>query len=121
MAVVTIKVKADNIFIFMEEHMPTTEDKLKAICSELLSMDEDELLDFLPIYHRRLEFFTNIREWEEATMMFFLINGLRIKSIQMPEKKKQLDAQLRQAEEAKPVFRDNPYGEFKKPELHLVK
>jgi hypothetical protein len=75
--------------------MTSTEEKLKAICSELLKMSEHELMRLLPIYHRRMESFDSLKEWEEATIIFFLINGLRIKNIQLPEKIKELNSHIR--------------------------
>jgi hypothetical protein len=79
--------------------MTTTEEKLKAICAELLKLNEDELIRFLPTYHRRLDSFGSIKEWEEATIIFFLINGLRIKNIQLPEKIKEFNSHIRLVEE----------------------
>jgi hypothetical protein len=82
--------------------MTTTEEKLKAICAELLQLDESELLSCLPTYHRRLESFSSIREWEEATIIFFLINGLRIKNIQLPDKIKQLNSHIHLIDDKSP-------------------
>ena len=72
--------------------MNSTQDRLKAICAEILKLDVEEVLSCLPEYHRRLEDFDSIQEWEEATLMFFLINGLRIKNIQLQEKLAWLDS-----------------------------
>ncbi|MDR2339287.1 MAG: hypothetical protein LBF40_04020 [Deltaproteobacteria bacterium] len=70
--------------------MNSTDEKLKAICAEISNLSENELMALLPKYHRRLEDFQNIREWEEATIAFFIINGIRIKNIQLPQKIGQL-------------------------------
>jgi hypothetical protein len=103
--------------------MPNTEQKLKAICSELRKMDETELMRLLPLYHRRLEQFESIGEWEEATLIFFLINGIRIKNIQMPEKV----SLLRKRPKGGPPAGDgpgtdpHPPGPPKRPSLRLIK
>ena len=103
-----------------EEPMSSTLDILRNICSELLTLDEDEVLSCLPVFHKRLESFNTIEEWEEATLMFFLINGIRIKNIQMPEKLAHLESQKRKdAEKMMPAGKAGPAKGA--PSLTLVK
>ena len=66
--------------------MSQIEDKLKAIVKEVLKLDERDLLALLPTYHSRIEEFKTIDEWEEACILYFLINGVRIKSIQISDR-----------------------------------
>jgi hypothetical protein len=75
--------------------MSDLEKRLKEICSELFSLDEDELVRSLPYFQSRLENYSAIEEWEEAVIIFFIINGLRIKSIQLPEKLAKLAKRMR--------------------------
>ncbi|MDR2200472.1 MAG: hypothetical protein LBR53_13680 [Deltaproteobacteria bacterium] len=100
--------------------MTTSEEKLKSICRELLTLDENEIIKLLPVYHRRLDDFQSITEWEEATVMFFMINGLRIKNIQLPDKIRKLNGKPAPRVAAAPSRRvsTSPRG---KPSLRLVK
>ncbi|MDR2350199.1 MAG: hypothetical protein LBF41_06195 [Deltaproteobacteria bacterium] len=72
--------------------MATTEEKLKALAKEILSLNETDLLKLLPVYHERMKNPKSVPEWEEASVLYFLINGVRIKNIQFPEKTNEINA-----------------------------
>jgi hypothetical protein len=102
--------------------MSPTEERLKAIAKELMNMDEGELLELLPMYHNRMDNFSTLAEWEEACVLYFLINGVRIKNIQFPSRVLQINDRLRRngSKTVPPVNRERP-APRPKPELNLVK
>ncbi len=61
---------------------------LHKIARQINSLDEDTLTAFLPQYKKRMMNFTPTKEWEEAVLIYFLINGLRIKNSQFNDKVK---------------------------------
>ncbi|MDR1079677.1 MAG: hypothetical protein LBQ79_01595 [Deltaproteobacteria bacterium] len=93
--------------------MTATEDKLRKIALEVLAMDEGELMQLLPGYQDRMENYASIHEWEEAVLLYFLINGYRIKNIQFCERVNQLNAR------PKPP-RDEAKGRRPRAELSLI-
>ncbi|MDR1035830.1 MAG: hypothetical protein LBT40_04470 [Deltaproteobacteria bacterium] len=86
--------------------MTATEDKLRRIAREILAMDEGDLMALLPNYQDRMENYSTIHEWEEAVLLYFLINGYRIKNIQFCERVNQLNSR--------------PKQEDRRPKLSLV-
>ncbi|MDR1315153.1 MAG: hypothetical protein LBQ12_16065 [Deltaproteobacteria bacterium] len=72
--------------------MTATQDKLRKIAREILSLNELDLMALLPEYQKRMDNFNTIQEWEEAVILYFLINGCRIKNIQFCEKVNQLNS-----------------------------
>ncbi|MDR2613247.1 MAG: hypothetical protein LBG06_10670 [Deltaproteobacteria bacterium] len=83
--------------------MTATEKKLKEIVREILSMSECDLMELLPVYQHRMENFETIGEWEEAVVMYFLINACRIKNIQFGERVNQLNSRKRPATRRRPA------------------
>jgi hypothetical protein len=81
--------------------MSAIEDKLKAIVKEVLKLDERDLLALLPNYHSRIEEFQSISEWEEACILYFLINGVRIRSIQLSDRVQQINSRHKKRSESK--------------------
>lgn len=47
-----------------------------------MALDEDVLTALLPRYKERMLNFAPTRQWEESVVIYFLINGLRIKNSQ---------------------------------------
>ncbi len=62
------------------------EDVLRKIARQVMALDEDTLTSLLPRYKRRMQDFTPTQEWEEAMIIYFMINGLRIKNSQFRDK-----------------------------------
>ena len=87
--------------------MYAIEDKLKAIVKEVLKLDERDLLALLPTFHSRIEEFQSISEWEEACILYFLINGVRIKSIQLADRVQQINSRHRKRTERDPEKKDD--------------
>ncbi|MDR1041983.1 MAG: hypothetical protein LBR80_17815 [Deltaproteobacteria bacterium] len=98
--------------------MSTTKEKLEEIARQVLEMNENELMELLPGYQSRMENYSTIREWEESVVLYFLINGFRIKNIQFCERLNQL--YTRKKSDKKP----NPAASARKaakPKLTLVR
>lgn len=66
--------------------MAMIEDVLKKIARQILALNEDCLTALLPKYKERMINFTPTAEWEEAVLIYFMINGLRIKNSQFEDK-----------------------------------
>jgi hypothetical protein len=102
--------------------LSATQDKLQEIAQTVLAMDESELLRLLPIYQKRVEDFSSMSEWDEAVILYFLINAYRIRNIQFSQKvnqfksKQKKDAKGKKAPSSK---EDNPERTI--PSLSLVK
>jgi hypothetical protein len=96
--------------------MSSTEDKLRDIARQVLSMSETDLMELLPVYQSRMDNFSSISEWEESVVLYFLINGFRIKNIQFCERVNQLNSRRKLA--GKP---DSGPVAPRKPLLSLVK
>ncbi|MDR2459514.1 MAG: hypothetical protein LBE38_01835 [Deltaproteobacteria bacterium] len=102
--------------------MSPTEERLKAIARELINMDEDELIDLLGIYHKRIDNYTTLAEWEEACVLYFVINGVRIRNIQFPEIVSQINDRLRRkGSKTLQVSKMDKPTSRPKPDLNLVK
>jgi hypothetical protein len=95
--------------------MSSTETKLKEIVRQVLSMNESELLALLPGYQHRMENYSSISEWEEAVVLYFLINGCRIKSIQFCDRVNQLNSRKN------PKRKTAEGSSFPRAQLSLVK
>ena len=64
------------------------EDILNKMARQIMALNEDTLTALLPKYKDRMANFAPTQEWEESVMVYFLINGLRIKNAQFNEKMK---------------------------------
>jgi hypothetical protein len=61
------------------------EEILKKIARRILDLDEESLSKLIPKYRKRMSHFDPSQEWEEAVIIYFLINGYRIKNTQFNE------------------------------------
>ncbi|MDR2141424.1 MAG: hypothetical protein LBR11_06490 [Deltaproteobacteria bacterium] len=68
--------------------MADLEDILKSLARRVLALDEDELVRLIPKYRKRMDNFTPNQEWEESVIIYFIINGYRVKSAQYTEELK---------------------------------
>ncbi|MDR3154010.1 MAG: hypothetical protein LBW85_07015 [Deltaproteobacteria bacterium] len=101
--------------------MATTEEKLKEIAQEVLAMNENDLMALLPRYQNRMENYASISEWEESVVLYFLINGYRIKNIQFCERVNELNSRRKpSAKESSGKTRPEA-APRRKPVLDLVK
>ncbi len=62
------------------------DDVLRKIARQLMALNEESLKPLLPRYKERMMNFTPTPEWEESVLIYFMINGLRIKNSQFEEK-----------------------------------
>ncbi|MDR2387083.1 MAG: hypothetical protein LBE80_05790 [Deltaproteobacteria bacterium] len=90
------------------------EDTLSQIAKNLLALDEETLISLIPKYRKRMDRFEPTTEWEEAVIIYFIINGYRIKNAQFNNKIKDYmeDLKNRKTGEGFAVY---------KPDLRLVK
>ncbi len=88
------------------------EDTLRKIARQIMALNEDCLTALLPKYKERMINFTPTTEWEESVLIYFLINGLRIKNSQFNDKIKEYVATAPQGEKG---------GLSSRPKLRLVK
>ncbi|MCL2029010.1 MAG: hypothetical protein FWG97_01100 [Deltaproteobacteria bacterium] len=65
------------------------EDVLSKIARQIMALNEETLTALLPRYKERMLDFTPTSAWEEAVVIYFLINGLRIKNSQFNDKIKE--------------------------------
>ncbi|MDR0549285.1 MAG: hypothetical protein LBI10_07780 [Deltaproteobacteria bacterium] len=68
--------------------MTSLEDILRSLARRVLALDEDELVRLIPKYRKRMDNFTPTKEWEESVIIYFIINGFRVKSAQFSEELK---------------------------------
>ncbi|MDR1576729.1 MAG: hypothetical protein LBT86_00665 [Deltaproteobacteria bacterium] len=68
--------------------MANLDDILKLLARRILSLDEDELVRLIPKYRKLMDNFTPTQEWEESVIIYFIINGYRVKSAQFSEELK---------------------------------
>jgi hypothetical protein len=61
------------------------DDILKSLARRILALDEDEITRLIPKYRKRMDNFTPTQEWEESVIIYFIINGYRVKSAQFSE------------------------------------
>ncbi|MDR2367149.1 MAG: hypothetical protein LBF58_03425 [Deltaproteobacteria bacterium] len=90
------------------------EDTLSQIAKNLLALDEDTLISLIPKYRKRMDRFEPTTEWEEAVIIYFIINGYRIKNAQFNNKIKDY------MEELKNKKTGNGFV-VSRPDLRLVK
>jgi hypothetical protein len=90
------------------------EDALSQIAKNLLAMDEDALISLIPKYRKRMDRFEPTTEWEESVIIYFIINGCRIKNAQFNNKIRDYMEELKNKE---------PKDGFavSRPDLRLVK
>ncbi|MDR2456087.1 MAG: hypothetical protein LBE49_05785 [Deltaproteobacteria bacterium] len=90
------------------------EDTLKELAKRIIALDEETLISLLPKYKKRMDNFEPSQEWEESVIIYFLINGFRIKNAQFNEHIKLYMADLK---------RKNPHFDWaiSRPDLRLVK
>ena len=90
------------------------EDTLKELAKRVLALDEETLVSLIPKYRKRMDDFEPSQEWEEAVIIYFLINGFRIKNAQFNDRIKRYMANLKEK---------NPHLDWvvSRPDLRLVK
>ncbi|KXS56701.1 MAG: hypothetical protein AMR96_01195 [Candidatus Adiutrix intracellularis] len=62
------------------------EDVLSKIARQVMAFNEETLTALLPKYKEQMLEFTPTQAWEESVVIYFLINGLRIKNSQFNDK-----------------------------------
>jgi hypothetical protein len=90
------------------------EDTLHQIAKTVMALDEETLISLVPKYRKRMDRFDPSPEWEEAVIIYFIINGYRIKNAQFNNKIKDY------MEDLKNNKTDNGFV-VSKPDLRLVK
>jgi hypothetical protein len=90
------------------------EDTLKELARRVLALDEETLISLVPKFRKRMEDFEPTREWEESVIIYFIINGYRIKNAQFNERVKTYMADLKDR---------GPEADWvvSRPDLRLVK
>lgn len=88
------------------------EDVLSKIARQIMALNEETLTALLPRYKERMVDFAPTQEWEESVVIYFLINGLRVKNSQFNDKIKEYMTTGDNGEQAGPHHR---------PRLRLVK
>ncbi len=88
------------------------EDTLRKIARQIMALNEDCLTALLPKYKERMLRFTPTPEWEESFLIYFFINGVRIKNSQFNEKIREHMAAAPEGEKG---------GLSSRPKLRLVK
>ena len=87
------------------------DDVLKKIAGQIMALNEENLTALLPKYKAIMNEFAPTREWEESVIIYFLINGLRIKNSQFNDKIKDYMASLSEHDKAETTQR---------PQLRLI-
>ena len=77
-----------------------------------MALNEETLTALLPRYKERMMNFAPTQQWEESVVIYFLINGLRIKNSQFNDKIKEYMGSGENSEKVNPLIR---------PRLRLVK
>lgn len=54
--------------------------EIEQLADQILALDEDELVKYVPYYKRMMEDFTPSPEWERSVIAFFLISAVRVKN-----------------------------------------
>ncbi len=88
------------------------DDVLSKIARQIMALDEESLTALLPRYKERMLDFAPTRQWEESVLIYFIINGLRVKNTQFNDKMQD----YRQAEK-----NGLAAGTHIRPRLRLVK
>lgn len=68
---------------------PRIEEILSKIARQVMAFDEETLTALIPKYREKMLNFTPTRAWEESVLVYFIINGLRIKNSQFNDKIKE--------------------------------
>jgi hypothetical protein len=90
------------------------EETLSQIAKNLLALDEETLISLIPKYRKRMDHFEPTKEWEEAVIIYFIINGYRIKNAQFNNKIKDYMEDLKNKKNGEGFVTC-------KPDLRLVK
>jgi hypothetical protein len=90
------------------------ENILSQIARTLLALDEDTLISMVPKYRKIMDHFEPTKEWEEAVLIYFIINGYRIKNAQFNNKIKDYMDDLKNKKTTDGFV-------VSKPDLRLVK
>ncbi|MDR1545281.1 MAG: hypothetical protein LBU12_00895 [Deltaproteobacteria bacterium] len=62
------------------------EEALKIIANKILDLDEESLTELIPKYRQRMINFEPSREWELSVIIYFIINGCRVKNAQFNDR-----------------------------------
>jgi hypothetical protein len=68
--------------------MTSLDDTLRSLARRILALDEEELIRLIPKYRKRMDNFSPTMDWEESVIIYFIINGYRVKSAQFSEELK---------------------------------
>lgn len=66
----------------------TIDQVLRKIARQIMTLDEETLTALLPRYRDQMLDFSPTKQWEESMLIYYIINGLRVKNIQFDEKLK---------------------------------
>ncbi|MCD6320417.1 MAG: hypothetical protein J7M03_07025 [Candidatus Desulfofervidaceae bacterium] len=83
---------------------------LHRLAEQILNLDEASLTSLLEKYRAKIQQFEPTKEWEKAVIVFFMINGVKVKNLMFNEQ------MLR-----KSVVPKNPKEVSSKPHLKLIK
>jgi len=83
---------------------------LHRLAEQILNLDEASLTSLLEKYRAKIQQFEPTKEWEKAVIVFFIINGVRVKNLMFNE-------QMLKRKGAPKVSRNNS----SKPYLKLIK
>ncbi|MDR1658621.1 MAG: hypothetical protein LBT47_13955 [Deltaproteobacteria bacterium] len=90
------------------------EDTLQELARRILALDEETLITLIPKYRKRMDNFEPTKEWEESVIIYFLINGLRVKNAQFNERIKRYMDDLKKKDPAEDWVAP-------RPDLRLIK
>ena len=90
------------------------EDTLKEIARRILALDEESLIELVPKFRKRMDNFEPTQEWEESVIIYFLINGYRIKNAQFNERIKRYMDDLKKKHPSEDWV-------ISRPDLRLIK
>ncbi|MDR2352797.1 MAG: hypothetical protein LBF22_06455 [Deltaproteobacteria bacterium] len=83
----------------------------------LPKIPEAELLKLQGFCRKKMDTCTTISEWEEAMILYFLVNGYRVKNIQFMDALKKLETRT-----ANPLLKTKKTSPiYKKPDFTLIK
>lgn len=58
---------------------------LHRLAEQILNLDEASLTGLLEKYRAKIQQFEPTKEWEKAVIVFFIINGVRVKNLMFNE------------------------------------
>ena len=93
------------------------EETLSQIAKNLLALDEETLSSLISKYRKRMDRFEPTSEWEEAVIIYFIINGYRIKNALFNNKIKDYMEELKSKKNGKT---DDGFV-ASRPDLRLIK